>query len=328
MEKMVIIMIKKLTSLALILSLVMSLFAVPIFASIDKTLDIDIGEDYEGKIKKFEDGRISPVSFAEELTESQLENILVEMGFSKDEISDMGITLKTRLVSDGGKRVKTTPVHATYRTGDGKNEVTFEGESIDEIKEQLKADKESGQFKAAWDKEEENWHGKTYVTWAGLTGNGKEFKYNFYIEFEWDSNPFQQMTDHFALHWGDKGTKYASGDWTVVQALKPDNRYGGGSWTDIPVTNEQNNLAGTEWSFRWYDVQTAYKVRGTGHEEIRIPVSKAGETYTYAGAYFHPWWRHDVAIVLGPVGITFSDDAGDKWTWDESFEIGDDRPNN
>ncbi|MGF9906566.1 hypothetical protein [Brevibacillus porteri] len=136
------------------------------------------------------------------------------------------------------------------------------------------------------------------------------------------------MTDHFALHWGDKGTKYASGDWTVVQALRRDPGYGGNSWYDVPVTNEQNNLAGTEWSFRWYDVFSAFKVRGTGHEEIRVPVSKAGETYTYAGAYFHPHWTHDIQISLGPAGITFSEDAGDKWTWDESFEIGDDRPNN
>ncbi|OUQ85186.1 hypothetical protein B5G50_28220 [Brevibacillus brevis] len=106
---------------------------------------------------------------------------------------------------------------------------TFEGESINEIKEQLKSDKEYVQLKTAWDKEDENWYGKTYVTWAGLTGNGKEFKYNFYIEFEWSSTPFQKMTDHFALHWGDKGTKYASADWTVVQYLGRDGRYGGNS---------------------------------------------------------------------------------------------------
>ncbi|MBW5468909.1 hypothetical protein GPJ61_13670 [Brevibacillus formosus] len=322
-------MIKKLTSLALILSLVMSLFAVPTFASTEKTVDIDIGEDYEVKIKKFEDGRISPVSFAEELTEGQLENILVEMGFSKDEISEMGIELKKRLVSDGGKRVKTTPVHATYSIGDGKNEVTFEGESIDEIKEQLKSDKKSGHFKTAnWDKDEAPWHGKSYVTWAGLTGNGKEFKYNFYVEFEWDKTPFQKMTDHFALYWGDKGTKYPSGDWAVVQGLQHDDHYGGGKWVTLPVATEQSNLVGTDWSFRWNDAPIAYKFRGTGHEEIRIPVSKVGETYTFATAYFHPWWTNDVAINLGPVAISFTDDAGDKWTWDESFEIGDDRPNN
>ncbi|MGG0935124.1 hypothetical protein ABHN11_03275, partial [Brevibacillus centrosporus] len=93
-------MVKKFTPFAVISSLVLSLFVVPTFASSEKTLDIDIGDNYE--VKKFEDGRISPVSFAEELNERQLDKILREMGFSKGEIADMGITLKQRLVSDGG----------------------------------------------------------------------------------------------------------------------------------------------------------------------------------------------------------------------------------
>ncbi|MED1952840.1 hypothetical protein [Brevibacillus centrosporus] len=329
MEKVVRTMVKKFTPFAVISSLVLSLFVVPTFASSEKTLDIDIGDNYE--VKKFEDGRISPVSFAEELNERQLDKILREMGFSKGEIADMGITLKQRLVSDGGKRVKTTPVNATYRVGDGENEVTFEGDSIEEIKEQLKSEKKSNKnidlFSTGWDQEDDVWHGKTYVTWAGLTGTGKEFKYNFYVEFEWDLPPMQNLTDRFALYWGDEGTKYASGDWANVQALVPDDHYGGGKWLTVPVESDETNLEGTDWSFEQGDINTAYEIRGTGHEEIRIPVSKTGETFTYAGAYSHPWWTNDIQISFGPAGITFSDDAGDKWTWDESFEIGDDRPN-
>lgn len=254
----------------------------------------------------------------------------------------MSLKLKQDIVSKGGKKIETTDKHVKYiQSREGKDDKSIEGNSFFEVNTKLDEKvnsnnsndnqssddtfnslASSGSTQDGWDKTDGIWQGQTYIIYDGKTYNGTEFEYRLYVKYHWDEEPYWNKKDRYAIAWGSNATKVAGLDsnWSWWKTYTPQNGY---QYNSYSTSHDASDLEGTEWGFSLsQSYGTAREIGGYGRETIRIPTSRDGQTFTFAGGYFHPWYSYNASISFYGIGISFSDNTGDKWSWDESFEIG------
>ncbi|MFD2216414.1 hypothetical protein [Metabacillus endolithicus] len=303
-------------------------------------------------IDKLEDGRVEVLDKVIKINEKQADKVLTEMGFSTEEINQITPEIKIDIAKNGGKKVETNTEEVSYSMYDPVSNSSYEikGKSLDEVKE--KATKKAKEINESrrkdkgneaqtqsvgstrvlaggfdqtyngWDRvdAEHDWKGQTYVIYNGRTSNGSELRYSVYNNFHWDSQPFANFNDEFAVWFNERGTKYAPNKDSLVS-------YTGSTSTvsrELTSKLKEDDLYGTTWEFSWSSPYVIYKVAGWGKQEVRLHSNEMhGRTYTVQGAHFHPHFPGGKSIDVGVGGITFGLAAGDKWKWTESFIVND-----
>ncbi|GBG07706.1 hypothetical protein PAT3040_02264 [Paenibacillus agaridevorans] len=320
-------MIRKIGTLAITLSLLVasSLQAAPLSKEQQFEIVQTVMIDQNTEIKKFEDGRIAPIDNAKILNEEQLNKILVQMNVPTEEINNFPLGFKKKLVERGGLYVEVNRnFKEYYNDSQGiKHEVT-EG-NRNNIQTKVSRDIESlkapGMVNLLSDDSVSDgiFTAQTYVFYLGKTATNAEFKYDYYTSYNWSRLPANSYTDIIAQSWQSHTTSVASNG---AHNWYPDWDYyctPGYTWVqDSYGTNLKNSIGGSQAKFSNHAVCEQY---GALHNEVRIPVTHAGETGQFIATYAHPFIGGLGYAVMNYLSIDFGFFIGNEWEMINTFTI-------
>lgn len=280
-----------------------------------------IAIDSSFTITKFSDGRVGPVENPDNLSETQLDRILVEMGVNFEEINKFPMKFKKSLVSRGGKKVDLQGSSQQYYNSlDGNRYLITEENKyeIDAIKAaditKLKAS--SGGVTPlsipVGSTSDGIWSANSIMFYNGKTANQLEYIYDLYSSFNWSTEPNFFLTDSIAQAW-DTGISSASSN----GALNYRN-YAWHPYTQIPMTISRQ-IGATKGNI---SLQYAYDQYGALHDSLRVPVASHGLTKQLVFSYVHPWIGGAVGVILTYLSIDWKSFTGDEWHWDGVFTVG------
>lgn len=295
------------------------------------TADIDrVSEIVKFKnvnVSIFEDGRIKPINNPESLTKEEQTSVLKLMKFSDNEIESFSEELINDILADGGVKVEVKQedfVHI-YTDLQGNDHIVTP-ETLDEVNEiksrdllfiSNKLNLNSGVSPFAMEKVQDgNFTGQGILTYIGKTSNNTEFEYLYRTAWEWSLMPTLTFTDSVATSW--------QAHTTSVSTTSAYSRWAnGGFYHGDKVTVDRSSVAGTKAKI---DIQNAPgRHYGYIEDKVRIPVAKNGTTGQFASAYGHSHYPTSVAgisINIAGFGSISLSGGGDKWSWRNSFTIG------
>lgn len=286
----------------------------------DQTVEI-ISIDSNLSLEKKADGRVFPKMKTRDqsLTVSQQESVLVEMGFTEEDLEEMNPTLKKDISLSGGKKVETqTTLREYYNSFDGKKHLV-----TDENREEIEAlrQKEVRELSNKLDREinieplgytqDYPFTGVGNVVYQGKTPNAAEFVFKYYNTATWAESPNYMYTDTLAHAWQSFATGVSREStlttWVTPQhsgitnpAVKIEGAYG----------SSAKMLQGNYSSRHWTIVET-----------VHIPISNKRDTGKHVARYAHPYSIVTPSLTVGPVSLAYSSFWGKEWTWDTIYTI-------
>jgi len=265
-------------------------------------------------IEVLEDGRINPVKEVQNLDEKKINKVLRKMGYLDQELEKMNMELKREIAYYGGKKVKLKLEKKTHNFHDGNGNIytdlPYAYSELDGISLSNSLNNDVGTLGVV----DGSFTGDSYVSYLGKTTNGVEFRYRYFQTYKYNDFVYYQYSDKFAMAWDSKATVVAGT--TTKEAYYRD--WNSGALTTGSISIDKTEVAGTTWKTNIYKSNYHY---GKGSEEVRIPVSKAGETAAFESSHAHPWSPIDVRPSIGPLSIDWDWFLGDEWTWRYSFTI-------
>ncbi|HEF5239031.1 TPA: hypothetical protein ACOQ34_005592 [Bacillus cereus] len=282
------------------------------------------------EVKQTEDGRVLGIKSSEKLSLEQLDNNLMKMGFSFNEISNMQKDLKKELVKQGGKKANLELVEEKqeYKSLDGENYIINNDnkEKIQNIKQQ-DANKLLNQSSKN-DSKIQRMNPPSAVINDELTFNlfaiyegtkGSDYVYKVYSNQMWTKRPYWNTTDTIGIVWESNahainGTESARQYWTIS------NLGGGVNEHNTNVGADRSSLYGTQWKLP-YKTDSINRGAYTS-QKITIPQSYRGSNATVGAAFAHPWFAYNFALNFGPGTIAFNDAKGDKWSLRYNMNVG------
>lgn len=276
-----------------------------------------------------EDGRIEPINNPESLTKEERTSVMKLMKFTDAEIESYPEELINDLLADGGVKVELTQedfVHI-YTDLQGIDHIVT-SETMDEVNEIKQRDAyfivnkfnlNSGvNTFAMGGKTEGTFTGKGILTYLGKTSNNTEHEYLYRTAWEWSLMPKFTFTDSVATSWQAHTT-------TISSTGKYTRWANGGFSHDNKVTVDKSNIQGTKATI---DIQNAPgRHYGYIEDKVRIPISgNTGTTGAFSSAYAHahvPTLMGGVSINISKYGSIDMSGIGDKWSWRNSYTIGD-----
>lgn len=304
------------------------LLVVPVTASaqenvIDKeeqTVEI-LTIDSNLSLEKKADGRVFPKMKTRDqsLTISQQESVLIEMGFTEEELEEMDPVLKEDISLGGGKKVETqTTLRQYYNSADGKKHLV-----TDENREEIEAlrQKDARELSKKSDREinieplsyveEYPFSAVGNVVYQGKTSNAAEFVFKYYNTANWAESPRQLYSDTLAHAWQGFATG-VSRESTLTTWVTP--QQGGTHYPAVKIEGAYGSSAkmvqGNYYSRHWTIMET-----------VNIPVSNKGTTGKHVARYAHPYSPVSPSLTVGPVSLAYSSFWGDEWTWDTIYMI-------
>lgn len=277
----------------------------------------------------FEDGRVKPIDNPESLTKEERVSIMKLMNFSEDEIESLPERLINDILNDGGVKVEVNEedfVHVYTDILGNDHIITSENQDeVNKIKERdlqfidnkykLNKDLVSTFTTTLKTVKDDIFTGSGILTYVGIKNN-KEYEYLYRTTFNWQYMPNLTFVDTIASSWQSHTTSIAT--------TKDYSRWAGGGFShDSKIKLDRSSVAGTKATI---DIQNAPgRHYGYIEDRVRIPVTKKGTTGQWASAYGHSWSPSllgGVAINIGGYGSISLSGSGDKWSWKNSFTIG------
>ncbi len=286
-------------------------------------------------ISKFEDGRVAPVQNADKLTGDQVDNILLQMNVTEDEIKTYSKDFKKKLVSRGGIKVDVEiDLREYYNSLSGESYLVTEEnkDSIDLIKQKdmntinnmtPKSKSSKGEVQTlamgSYTSPGGKFIGGAAVFFLGKTSNNTEYKYDYYTTYDW--YPFANngnglnfyFHDTVAHAWQSHTTSVLRNGANNLQIYSTNP-----SVTQTPFTVTPS-ISGSSARFDIYG--NGYHEWGALHDEVRIPVSNKGTTGSFVSSYAHPWSTGVIGVNIKVLFIDWNSFTGDKYDWASTFTI-------
>ncbi|REK76793.1 hypothetical protein [Paenibacillus paeoniae] len=273
-------------------------------------------------IEKTEDGRVSPIKNANKLTISQLDSILTNMNVNHDQISNMPLPIKQKVVSRGGVAVPITTTKKTehFVTPDGKQRLVTEEnkEEIDKIKQQEisklnNSNNNSGITPFSLGSERDgSFYGYSLLMYRGSTAAELEYEYIEY--FSYDANVNYKYTDRIAHAWNPHTVSIGREAGAQYKLF--------GIWANMNVTTSHNDsTTGASASIKLPNTQIIEETFGYFIDTVRIPKIYSGTTGKWVVKYAHPYSVITPSVNIGAVSITYSPFLGKSWSWENTFTI-------
>ncbi|EOQ07459.1 hypothetical protein KOY_05335 [Bacillus cereus VDM021] len=244
------------------------------------------------EIKKMQDGRIQGVNATRDLTSEQVNNILVQMGFSTTEISNMQDSLKKEIIKAGGKKAILTPV---------KNENTSH-------KSLVQSNPVEPEVVIA--------NGLSFNLFALYEGTqGSNHIYKVYTNGSWTSIPYRKTNDTIGIFWGDNVTAVNNSD-SARQSWFGDDEY------ENQLKGDRSSKYGTQWKVPFKNGATFNGVYTS--QKISIPTKFNGKKIQVGSGFIHPWIakQQDIPLKFGPGTIDFNGVKGYSYTLKYNINVG------
>ncbi|MGG3564244.1 hypothetical protein ABES03_21885 [Neobacillus rhizosphaerae] len=311
-------------------------------------------------VEKTSDGRVKPIDNPEVLSDKELDDVMIAIGYPEDFFSKLSREEKIKNAKDGGKAVKLSIKNVKkYYTSLSGESTEYTKENINKIKKLKLKDievykKKTGRslsimqlgsnqpftFRQSSNRvksvtaaylppEEETVDGDltlgTYATYLGKWGTNLEYKYT--STAYWSDKPFMTITDGFATMFDINATPISNTfDSGYNFGLNIPDGYGG--WilktSSGKLEPDADSLGiyghGVKWDLAEADWQFAYMDR-----KISVSQSKIGSRALIQTKYRHTYTNLDgkFGISIGPASITFSDSSGEDYEVEYGFDYGD-----
>lgn len=162
-------------------------------------------------------------------------------------------------------------------------------------------------------------HAHSFITYGGLTYTEKEYKYTYWLYYEWKGVPKIYFHDSVAQAWQSHTTSVGGSGNHIYHPFCTNSNYD----KTYPIDYEQKQLYGSKGNFDLLgsgcDTLSQY---GTFKENVVIPITHNGETGAFVAGYAHPYSSSITKAVLNYVSIAWDDSWGDEYTWTNTFTIG------
>jgi hypothetical protein len=274
----------------------------------------------------YDDGRIKGIENPSELSKEQRKEILKLMRFTEEEIGGLPEDLQIELLKDGGVKVDSVMENMlhVYTDLDGVDHIVTE-ENTQEI-EQIKARDykraTKGRVKISSTTlnsySDGKFTGEGIIVYLGTTADGLEYIYDYKTKFTWSSRPALYYVDTIGQAWQDHTVSVSTSDEYYVKLYSSSGNYLGSIMIglhDIDYSSVYGTKAKADIDY--HDGEHI----GWLSDEVRIPVREKGLTGQFASAYGHAWSGVDITATIKMVSVEL-DGYGDKWSWRNSFEIG------
>ncbi|MFD2411986.1 hypothetical protein [Paenibacillus rhizoplanae] len=287
---------------------------------IDKSIKLDTNVTIEKRV----DGRVVPVENSQNLTDDQLNSILLQMNISEERINDMLRSQKEFLVSQGGTSVdvETSNVKRYFQSSDGtKHLVTdFNKEKIEDLRQtemkklNLESDKSINVTPFAMGSDGSgSFNGRGSLTYMGKSPNAAEFTYAYEDKWSFNQNVTQKFTDKIAHAWQAHTTSigHSGGySWYVLNA-----------WGNKTLSySNGGSVSGRIGSFT-QPTGIFSESKGYMADIVRIPVTNVNTTGKWVTKYTHPWTAITPSINIGIISLSIGTFVGDIWEWENTFTI-------
>ncbi|WNQ10199.1 hypothetical protein MJA45_21625 [Paenibacillus aurantius] len=276
------------------------------------------------------DGRIKGLDKPEKLSKTQKAEILKVIRFTEDDVAQIPDELQNQLLKEGGVKVETTAsdlIH-TYTDLNGQDHIVTDNnqEEIDAIKanDMKTLAAQSGEITTfetgLGSVQEGSFSARGYVTYLGKSSNGIEYNYSYKTMFTWSARPAWYFEDKIAQTWqGNTTSTNTIGEYKVNTFSSSGNPTGTYYYGLKDV--DRSSVSGTTATVDivYLDGQHV----GWLQDNVKIPVGgNEGTTGQFASAYAHSWTNNLIDIILQNLGFQFESAPGDKWTWRNSYIIG------
>lgn len=258
---------------------------------------IEINENLEVSILR--DGRVKPVDIkmSENLTESELDEILVLMGHDTDTLM---YETKLAIVTSGGKAPESDMYTLTVKEYDKNNQLV--SKEIIDLNEVSRVPDFNGGFSTLASNISQCafltgcFEGNLAISYLGKSGSNHLYRFTYNFEFPKGSNSYN---DRIGLAWKGTGTKKVNSDVAYQESWNSINKY----WMPRKYfTLNKYNIYGSVYNvpssanrFRGkYQVDVYYSNRYTGDKEIIV------------GNYAANWQSIVNGISIGPASINVS----------------------
>jgi len=279
------------------------------------------------EVPVFKDGRIEGIEKPENLSKIQKEKLLKVLNFSDAEILSFPDSFVNTLLKEGGVKVELTKkdVRRVYTdlkgvdheyTPDTEEEIKLIKIQDQALIQQKLTDEGAGPVVTPYGYYlEGSFFGNGVLTKVGQDEHS--FIYKYRTTFDWSSKPVNCYTDVIAQSWQSHTTSVRT---------DTDYRRQNGSELFSHAGNfsvDRSNIYGTK-----ADVDI---VNSPGHhwgyieDTVSIPMNEIYQVGQFASGYGHsyaPKGIGGVSISIKIVGIDFGGLGSDKWSWKNTFKIG------
>lgn len=298
------------------------------------------------EIEILEDGRVAPVDNYEDLTEADLDLILMQIGHSMKDIQNYNTDYKRKLVSYGGKKVELVIEDEEYSYISNGKTFTEGDYSLEQIRNQqikdLKANgitdpKEIEEIVLPNDADVSPFIVRECQTSNGNCAYGKfegrlqafkvgetssQSQYIFQENWDWVQEPFVQGTDFAGIHWGSKGepesgTAYGEGAYSWNNEFY--------NYFNIPIDVSSSYGIAADVNFPVDDIGRYEHYMGSIMQVVHInkTTNPPGSRATISSVYAHPHTPNNWSIGVSIAGVSVSGNigTGDQFSWQYSFTV-------
>lgn len=241
--------------------------------------------------KKLEDDKIQKINFTDDLTPAQINNILIQKGFSNNEISTMQDALKKEIIKNGGEKVLFTSLENTSNSKD---------DSIQYAMRDAVAITENGL------------NFNLFALYEGIQDS--KHMYRIYTSSAWLKTPYLKNNDTLGIAWDDNVTAVKGGDKA---------RH---AWTNTDDFEEflkadHSSKYGTQWKLPFKDAPLSAVYAS---QLVAIPTTLTGKEIEIVAAFSHPWIKKQETIPfkIQSKSIDFNGVKGYNYTLKYGITVG------
>lgn len=217
---------------------------------------------------------ISPLAKNSLTDAKKVDNHLIKMGFTADELKRMPETMKADIASSGGKKIAASKIDTT---------AVYVDEHGNRSPVITLANDDDGLQLWGW------------VVKIGSTST--ENKYAAYVEYEWPTGPFWHYTDTVAMAWQSRATPY--GDPLSQHNWRPS-----GSHHVYNNAIDKQQVEGNAWKV---DIIGGGSPQdGWGRQELRVGKSYEGQTGAIEIGYVHRLAPGTATVTISYGALSFS----------------------
>ncbi len=309
----------------------------------EKTIDKELESGIT--IEFFGDGRVAPIEDTSNLTEENLNEILLEIGYDQDYINSLGANQKESMVNTGGKLADTSEIEILeqYNSLDGNvYDVTEETEDEvrkiqeNDLKQMGVSEDEFSSYDLAGEDENEvglfctpvsgwaercttnSWQGDLMAVYIGE--NSQELIYEIGIAYNWNDTTNVNFRDTIGVHWGANAQPIAG-----TQHFSQNTRYPNGNIYENSFTpSPSGSTFGA--SAKFFLAPPNENISGQGgmlSQEVTIDKMYLGQNQAIEGMYNHPWVPGviEVAFSRGGLSVGSSILPGSTYQWQANYRV-------
>lgn len=260
-------------------------------------------------IEKFDDGRVKPSDQFVKLSENQIQLILLNIGFTEEEIETMPPNLKEVTARNGGKKVETTSENLSifYYDVDG-NKYEVNEDNFDYYMAKAKSESDSVEDLIVINSYDDgNLEVKSYVVYTGSSSTEHIYNYSTWYNYrDYHDTGHEHV---LAIAWQYHTTRTGSNIFaeynyygTIYDALKSIGYASGGT------------------SMKAYKVHAKYQYGQIIHE-VRIPKAHSGQSGEIVYKYGWNTFPFTAGVNIGFLSISFSNFTGFAYEDTRNFTI-------